>query len=1077
LIVVAVFVSLRTLLLKEGFVFKDDMAFPFEEGQVREAFTNRFSVWYGKTGGGFDPTLPSNIPFWTSYNLFGLVLSPEFLNKFFITLPFIISGFSMYIFSRRKFSTPSGLVAAFLYTFNPWTFDRLMSGHLNLLMAYALIPIPLLFIFKERFTFRDAILAALVTGLILSFTMHMFSLLFLLAALYVIFEIVLPKRFRNRRRIGTTALVFVIALGLNSYWLLPLSTDFSFINNRIMVSVEGSTVNILNDQAKILNTIRLSGYWLPYFRSSIGELGLFSAIWFVFSFMIPILSFLVVFLKKDRMTAFFSIGAIAFLVPSIIASNSPDVYLRLIDYFPPLALFRDSDKFIAVVCLCYSILIGILLERFLAFWSQTKVSNYSQTRLRRFAKVSLAYVAVCSVVICTLVYVAPNVISGDYLGQLNSTTPPSYWFEVKDFLSGKDESNWRVLWTPPFSELRYEWNQAGGVDPVDEYLSPAYSVSPKSRSPFLENYLNFLTSSMYEEHFDTDIGKILSPLSVRYIVVRLDAALKWKDPQEYPTPRLQEVFEHQMGLSKVFESGKWIVYENVYSKPYVTVHPLDATLVLGNISAVTSLSHLSENDLPLLLFMDSETLSPNDIDKLAALSNIAANTTTLTLAVPMDQSSAKSDLLEQIKGKVRMIYFVEGEKLSRDQKDIMPNHSFEEGLTHWNLSNSVFSMKLSEDAIQGRYSLEVTTACNAANCWSCISSDDMPIVSGMAYRFSTNIKLSNVQDSHIKVMGFNKVNERWEEICWLPAALSGTQGWTNHEFVWQTSQNFTKIRILLNAGWVNDALMGNATTLFDDINIAPFASYNTSFSNGSALPLQGIAKTEVEFVSSSTYRIALRMLSTEEAQINVRLYNNYVQQIMHIPVEPNSLNFFYSEPVYLPSGNFTLEISSEKLVNLDSIAIVSVEKANETLQDIFVSREASTKVISLKRVSSTNYVIDVNSTEPFLLSVSEAYDHLWIAHVNGQRIESTPLYSAINGFWINQTGQLEITVAYEAQEYFYYGSATSIAILVVCVTYLAYDWAKNKSIRRRLERILKHWVLRHATFGRRFRLSNHIQDS
>lgn len=1062
LIVVAVFVSLRTLLLKEGFVFKDDMAFPFEGGQVREAFTNRFSVWYGKTGGGFDPTLPSNIPFWTSYNLFGLVLSPEFLNKFFITLPFIISGFSMYIFSRRKVSTPSGLVAAFLYTFNPWTFDRLMSGHLNLLMAYALIPIPLLFIFKERFTFRDAILAALVTGLILSFTMHMFSLLFLLAALYVIFEIVLPKRFRNRRRIGTTALVFVIALGLNSYWLLPLSTDFSFINNRIMVSVEGSTVNILNDQAKILNTIRLSGYWLPYFRSSIGELGLFSVIWFVFSFIIPILSFLVVFLKKDRMTAFFSIGAIAFLMPSIIASNSPDVYLRLIDYFPPLALFRDSDKFIAVVCLCYSILIGILLERFLAFWSQTKMSNSSQTRLRRFAKVSLAYVAVCSVVICTLVYVAPSVISGDYIGQLNAATPPSYWFEVKDFLSGKDESNWRVLWTPPFSELRYEWNQAGGVDPVDEYLSPAYSVSPKSRSPFLENYLNFLTSSMYEEHFDTDIGKILSPLSVRYIVVRLDAVLKWKDSQEYPTPRLQEVFERQMGLSKVFESGKWIVYENVYSKPYVTVHPLDATLVLGNISAVTSLSHLSENDLPLLLFMDSETLSPNDIDKLAALSNIAANTTTLTLAVPMDQSSAKSDLLEQITGKVRTMYYIEGEKLDCEQSSIIPNHSFEDGLTHWNLNSSAFSMKLSRDAVDGQSSLEVTTNCNSSDSWSWISSDNVSLVPRTVYKFSTNIKVSNGAKSRVEILGFNEMNESWQEICSLPSGLDGTQNWTSHEFLWQNSQNLTQIKVILNAGWVNDPSIGNATTFFDGINITPVVTYDFSFSNGSALPLLGTANTGVGLLTSSDYRIGLRLLSTEENQIKIRLYNNQTEQLVNISVGPDSLNFFYSEPVYLPSGNFRVELSSEKLVILDTLQIFSVEKENETLQDFFVSKEAPATVTSFKRFNPTNYVVNVNSTGPFLLSLSEAYDPSWIAYVRGQRIEPTPLYSAINGFWINQTGQLEITIAYEAQEWFYYGSTVSIAILFACVTYLAYDLAKNKGIRKRLEKIFKHLSPRHV---------------
>jgi len=42
-----------------------------------------------------------------------------------------------------------------------------------------------------------------------------------------------------------------------------------------------------------------------------------------------------------------------------------------------------------------------------------------------------------------------------------------------------------------------------------------------------------------------------------------------------------------------------------------------------------------------------------------------------------------------------------------------------------------------------------------------------------------------------------------------------------------------------------------------------------------------------------------------------------------------------------------------------------------------------------------------------MLSFAEACGSLWIAYVNKERIESIPLYSAISGFWINQTGQLD----------------------------------------------------------------------
>ena len=58
-----------------------------------------------------------------------------------------------------------------------------------------------------------------------------------------------------------------------------------------------------------------------------------------------------------------------------------------------------------------------------------------------------------------------------------------------------------------------------------------------------------------------------------------------------------------------------------------------------------------------------------------------------------------------------------------------------------------------------------------------------------------------------------------------------------------------------------------------------------------------------------------------------------------------------------------------------------------------------------------------------MLSFAEAYDPLWEARVykDGRKIEtvkSIPLYSVINGFWINETGNLEIIIRYKSQDWF-----------------------------------------------------------
>ena len=94
-------------------------------------------------------------------------------------------------------------------------------------------------------------------------------------------------------------------------------------------------------------------------------------------------------------------------------------------------------------------------------------------------------------------------------------------------------------------------------------------------------------------------------------------------------------------------------------------------------------------------------------------------------------------------------------------------------------------------------------------------------------------------------------------------------------------------------------------------------------------------------------------------------------------------------------------------------------------------------VIWYEKLNPTLYKVQLNATEPFILGLAESYDPLWIAYVNGEKIRSKPLYSLINGFWINQTGLLEITIEYEPQKWFSYCSAVSLLTLTGCVLYLA----------------------------------------
>jgi hypothetical protein len=249
----------------------------------------------------------------------------------------------------------------------------------------------------------------------------------------------------------------------------------------------------------------------------------------------------------------------------------------------------------------------------------------------------------------------------------------------------------------------------------------------------------------------------------------------------------------------------------------------------------------------------------------------------------------------------------------------------------------------------------------------------------------------------------------------------------------------------LNAGWVKDPSAGNATTLFDNISVTPLIIYDSSFSNERALPLEGKSEIQFRISSASNYRTGLRAFATETSNISVKFSSNDMEQTAQMLLQPNSSDLVYSSPIYLTPNNYTLEVSSEKPVILDALVVISVNKESETLQDFSsVSNETPAEVVTFERTSSTSYTAEINASCPFLLSFAEPYDPSWIAFVNGQRIEPVPLYSVINGFWIDKTGLLNITIEYEPQRLFYYGSTISIATLILCLACLTHALIQSR---------------------------------
>jgi len=111
-------------------------------------------------------------------------------------------------------------------------------------------------------------------------------------------------------------------------------------------------------------------------------------------------------------------------------------------------------------------------------------------------------------------------------------------------------------------------------------------------------------------------------------------------------------------------------------------------------------------------------------------------------------------------------------------------------------------------------------------------------------------------------------------------------------------------------------------------------------------------------------------------------------------------------------------------------------------------------ILKYEKINPTKITATINATQPFILATSEALDQSWTAYVDGKEIKPTSLYLCLKGFYINQTGLLEITIEYAPQQWFFYGSMISLTTFLAITAYLTITYAKTKNIRNKIKQKL-----------------------
>jgi hypothetical protein len=194
----------------------------------------------------------------------------------------------------------------------------------------------------------------------------------------------------------------------------------------------------------------------------------------------------------------------------------------------------------------------------------------------------------------------------------------------------------------------------------------------------------------------------------------------------------------------------------------------------------------------------------------------------------------------------------------------------------------------------------------------------------------------------------------------------------------------------------------------------------------------------------------------------------------------SSTKWLYSNNTYLlKRGTYDLKVYSDSKTDLDSIIVYSIDSshglnhsATTSLEDVFSPQSSPpAQIVDYKKINPTKYILDIkNATRPYTISFAESYDPLWIAYSdtnnkdsniqNGNdndhfKTSSVPLYSIVNGFFVNKTGDYTLIIEYKPQSWFIQGGIVSIITVIVVLMFLLVQYkltAKHsKKITKRID--------------------------
>jgi len=433
------------------------------------------------------------------------IIGTEGIEKLLLFSILFLAGAGMH-FSLPKEHGNARYAAGLLYMLNPFIYVRFLAGHWSLLLSYSVWPLALLSFAqflerpKERMPFaKSALLVAFA-----SISSHGVIILLACFALMLVFHLL--KMGIGRVLAARLALLAGIILAMNLYWILPTLMLFGKTYNPASPDAYFEDFKPMTMGMSMgASLASMHGFWRGGF---VYTKDVFALWWVPFLLIVAAASIGFVSLLKERaLHALFllSLLAVGFLLALGEASPLSFIFTSLGTQFPIYLLFRDSQKFVGMMCLGYALL------------SSYGVNHLMRSR-PRWKPVLLA--------LAILVPVIFNFGFFGFLGQIRPTQYPADWLEAARIISG-DLSETNILVLPPHLYNTYSWsnaNQKTLASPAGQVFGKPVIVSQSVMtehvySDIKDTYGGYMNYLFDKRQRINNTAELLVPLNVRYIVL------------------------------------------------------------------------------------------------------------------------------------------------------------------------------------------------------------------------------------------------------------------------------------------------------------------------------------------------------------------------------------------------------------------------------------------------------------------------------------------------------------------------------------------------------------------------------